>query len=123
MIALIIPGVLLVSHWAVATQAAATEHEGWHAALQSSGGLSREHYWHIGPILITVAIFFSLGLLAQHPPGLHEWCPVCGARERTANGFLVVWSAQYRRFLRRAQCQAGLRRGQARPCLSALARP
>lgn len=54
LLALVVPGIILLLRWVVVAQAAAVEHEGWLAALRSSGRLSRGNYGHIAAFLILV---------------------------------------------------------------------
>jgi hypothetical protein len=56
LIALIIPGVLLLLRWAVVAQAAAIEPAGWLPALRRSRELTRGHYWHILALIAIVAV-------------------------------------------------------------------
>jgi hypothetical protein len=55
-LALIIPGVVLVLRWAVVSQAAALEHEGWLSAVRSSARLTAGYYWHVGGLLLFTAV-------------------------------------------------------------------
>jgi len=54
-VALIVPGILLMLRWAVVAQAAALEHDGWYAALSSSGRLTDGRYWHVAGLLVVTA--------------------------------------------------------------------
>jgi hypothetical protein len=56
LIALIIPGILLLLRWAVVAQAAAIEPDGWLPALRRSRELTRGHYWHILALIAIVAV-------------------------------------------------------------------
>jgi hypothetical protein len=56
-IALIVPGVVLSLRWAVVSQAAALEHEGWLPAIRSSTRLTAGHYWHIFGLLLFTVVF------------------------------------------------------------------
>jgi len=57
LIALIIPGILLMLRWAVVSQAAALEDEGWLAAVRSSSQLTAGRYRHVlGLLLFTSAL-------------------------------------------------------------------
>ena len=56
LVALVIPGIVLMLRWAVVAQAAAIEHEGWLPALRRSGQLSAGSYSHIFVFLICVTV-------------------------------------------------------------------
>jgi hypothetical protein len=55
-IALVIPGVLLALRWAVVSQAAALEDEGWLDAVRSSARVTAGHYWHVAGLLLLIAM-------------------------------------------------------------------
>jgi hypothetical protein len=55
-IALVIPGVLLALRWAVVSQAAALEDEGWLDALRSSARVTAGHYWHVAGLFLLIAM-------------------------------------------------------------------
>lgn len=66
LLALIVPGVLLMLGWSVVAQTAAIDHEGWLPALRRSWRLTSGHYGHIFGLLlvgaaITTAIDLSFG--------------------------------------------------------------
>src|ERR1700710_846938 len=86
LLALAIPGIILMLRWVVVAQTAAIEHEGWVPALRRSARLSDGHYGHVivfflfltlvtsGPVFLvglgfegdaTTAVSFSAGLFLQ----------------------------------------------------------
>jgi hypothetical protein len=54
-IALVVPGILLTLRWAVVSQAAALEDEGWLAAVRGSARLTTGYYWHVLGLLFFTA--------------------------------------------------------------------
>jgi hypothetical protein len=69
LVALIVPGILLMLRWAVVAQAAALEREGWYPALTSSGRLTHRRYWHVlGLLVVTGALTFALTFGARAIP-------------------------------------------------------
>jgi hypothetical protein len=57
LLALVVPGIWLAVHWAVAPQAAALEGEGWVPALRRSVGLTRGNGWHVVGLLLIIGLF------------------------------------------------------------------
>lgn len=69
LLALLIPGLVLVLRWSVVAQVAAVEHEGWIPALRRSGQLTEEHYARIlGLLLVTGVLSFGVRLAAAAIP-------------------------------------------------------
>jgi len=69
LIALIVPGVVLILRWAVAAQAAALENEGWQDALTSSRRLTAGRYRHVlGLLLFTLALGIGANFGARELP-------------------------------------------------------
>jgi hypothetical protein len=69
LLALIIPGIILLLRWAVVAQVAAVEHQGWLPALRRSGELTRGNYMHIlGLLVITGVLAGGLSLAASAIP-------------------------------------------------------
>jgi len=62
LVALIVPGVILMLRWAVVAQVAAIDHEGWLPALRRSADLSDGNYFHI------FIFFIVVGLIVSAPP-------------------------------------------------------
>jgi len=60
LLALVIPGVLLMLRWYVVAQAAAIENEGWLPALRRSGQLTAGHYGHVFVFAIYVGLIVSV---------------------------------------------------------------
>lgn len=56
LVALIVPGIILILRWIVVAQVAAIEHEGWVPALHRSGELSDGQYLHIFVFFVSVTV-------------------------------------------------------------------
>lgn len=56
LVALIVPGILLLFRWAVVAQVAAIDHEGWLESLRGSRQLTAGNYLHIFLLLLLVAV-------------------------------------------------------------------
>jgi hypothetical protein len=56
LLALILPGVVLLVRWAVVAQSAAVEHEGWQDALSRSGQLTSQRPWHVSGLILVVTL-------------------------------------------------------------------
>jgi hypothetical protein len=69
LLALIIPGVVLLIRWAVVAQAAAVEQQGWRDSLRSSSRLTDSHRGHVFVlVLLTPAVGFPGHLAASAIP-------------------------------------------------------
>ena len=71
LVALIIPGVLLMLRWAVVAQVAALESKSWTDALHRSDNLTDGHYAHVFGLVISVAVIgftanLALGIAFGH---------------------------------------------------------
>ncbi len=67
LVALVVPGIILILRWNVVAQEAAIEHEGWLPALRRSAQLTAGHYGHIfvfgiyvGVIVVAPALLVGL---------------------------------------------------------------
>lgn len=56
MVALVIPGVILMLRWVVVAQSAAIDHEGWIPALRRSAQLTDGHYGHVFVFVICITL-------------------------------------------------------------------
>ena len=63
LIALIVPGVILMLRWAVVAQTAAIEHEGWLSALRRGADLTDANYLHVFFFLVVVGLIATAPLL------------------------------------------------------------
>ena len=69
LVALIIPGVLLMLRWSVVAQVAAVDHEGWLPSLSRSRALTSGYYWHIlGLLLVTGLLITGVAFGARAIP-------------------------------------------------------
>jgi hypothetical protein len=69
LLALLIPGIILLLRWAVVAQVAAIEHQGWLPALRRSGELARGNYMHVlGLLVLTGVIAGGVTLAAAAIP-------------------------------------------------------
>lgn len=69
LLALIVPGIILLLRWAVVAQVAAVEHQGWLPALRRSGELTRGNYMHVlGLLVVTVVLTGGVTLVAAAIP-------------------------------------------------------
>ncbi|HVS99423.1 MAG TPA: hypothetical protein VHE08_02815 [Solirubrobacterales bacterium] len=67
LIALIVPGIMLMLRWSVVAQAAALEDESWTDALRRSTELSHDRYWHVFWVLVIAGLVgFIPNLLLGH---------------------------------------------------------
>jgi hypothetical protein len=62
LLALIVPGIILLFRWVVVAQAAAIEHEGWLPALHRSRELTRGNYQHVFVLFIALALIAVPGV-------------------------------------------------------------
>jgi hypothetical protein len=60
LVALIVPGVLLMLRWSVVAQTAALEGGGWQDALRRSADLTHKNYLHILALQVLVGIFSTI---------------------------------------------------------------
>jgi hypothetical protein len=60
LVALIVPGVLLLLRWAVAAQAAAIEDGNWKNALRRSGELTKSNYGHVLGLFLLVLLITAV---------------------------------------------------------------
>lgn len=65
LVALVVPGVILMLRWFVVAQTAAIEHEGWLPALRRSAQLTDGHYGHIFVFLIYIGLIVSVPTLLR----------------------------------------------------------
>jgi hypothetical protein len=63
LLALAVPGIILMLRWFVVAQAAAIEHEGWLPALRRSAQLTDGHYGHIFVFLIYTGLIVGVPTL------------------------------------------------------------
>jgi hypothetical protein len=74
-LAFVIPGVILLLRWIVVAQAAATENEGWSAALRRSAELTAGSYGHVilfllfTTLIVTVPNFLGGRVFGDHDTG------------------------------------------------------
>lgn len=84
LIALVVPGVLLLLRWSVAAQAAAVEREGWLLALRNSAKLTSGHYRHVFAVVVVTAVLIAAITLPVRaiPTRKHLGCGLGHARHR-----------------------------------------